>query len=246
MVASSNSGPRDRRPGAGRSRAGRGPHRCASGSSVTARRTAGATRSKRGHRAVAVGHVIEEAQRSVQVVRAGLGERRRCAPTSARWPGPATGARTPRACSVPAIWPVLISDAAVLRAATTARAASPRCWGRRTSRRPPRARWPRAGRRRRGRARRPRRRPGRRIRSACSVAAGWVPGARPSGSRAVAEAAVGVAVGGDGVADGPASPPRNRRSKRRRSRMRPPAARNWWAESREGIRRLNRAPAAAS
>ena len=40
-----------------------------------------------------------------------------------------------------------------------------------------------------------------RMRSACSVAAGWLRGVRPSGSSAVAEAAVGVAVGGDGGAD---------------------------------------------
>ena len=39
-----------------------------------------------------------------------------------------------------------------------------------------------------------------RIRSACSMAAGWVPGVRPSGSSAVAEAAVGVAVGEHGGA----------------------------------------------
>ena len=160
MVAASNSG-RAIESGYGAKPSGPWTSPVASGSSVTTSRTGRLDVLEGVCGALAVGHVIEEAQRAVEVVGAGRRRARRCAPTSARTPGPTHRVR---------------DAAGEQRAEDLAGADQREALGRlpprrvrpaldvvvrRTRRRPRRARsawsWSQAP----GRARRPRRRPGR-------------------------------------------------------------------------------------
>ena len=146
------------------------------------------------------------------------------------------GCENPRPCSRPAIWPVETREAGEPGSGTHHGARGQPSMVGSTNVEPPSAgAWACS------QSQAPETRPASqasassRMPSASAIAAGWVAGSRPSGSRPWPNPPSGLRYAATASLTGVASPPANSRSSLRRSTTRPLAARNWVAASRSGL-----------